>query len=192
MTPAEMLDRLAELGVNARLAEPGQIMVSPLERIPGDLLPELKAAKPDLCKLIEARIAERAQAAADAFEGLAVKYHSLPVPRCSTAPREAAELEALIATSVSYAAPEPFEEALAAFVAVVEGHFAHHLLDVCQTAGIELEAVKAEDGEAVLRARPAEGHPVPAGLGRALRVLRAPVIAQLPPAGQATHRRAHR
>ncbi|HVD04279.1 MAG TPA: hypothetical protein VNF75_09150 [Candidatus Dormibacteraeota bacterium] len=189
MTALEVLEELVAIGVAVRLAEPGQVALSPEDRIPAAMKPAIVETKLELAAIVEGRIHDRAQLVVDAFEQLAVKFSVLPMPRCATSPEEAGDLERLIAATISYAAEEPFREALKGFVALVEQHFAQHLLAVCHEAQIELESVTVE-GHVVLRARPTEGQPIPDGLGRALRTLRGPLLAILPSAS--AQRRAHR
>ena len=192
MTPVELLDELAAIGVTVRLAEPGQVALSPADRIPEAMKPTIVGAKLELAAIVAGRVKDRTQLIVDAFEQLAVQYAVLPTPRPSATPEDAAELEAMLAETVRYAAEEPFRDALAAFVATTEKHFARHLLDVCQAAGISLAAVQAADGELVLKARPGDGVTAPDGLGRALRVLRGPVLANLPSTAATPRRKAQR
>ncbi len=53
MTPEAILERLGEVGVTVRLSGPGRIALSPADRIPAELRPEVVARKLELAALVE-------------------------------------------------------------------------------------------------------------------------------------------
>ncbi|HUY09741.1 MAG TPA: hypothetical protein VMW80_09905 [Candidatus Dormibacteraeota bacterium] len=52
MNPQALLERLSELGVTIRLSGPGTIALSPVNRIPDELRPEVVAHKAELAVLV--------------------------------------------------------------------------------------------------------------------------------------------